>query len=249
MRNFPQPTRPVSSNLRWLVREKSSPTPSPSSIRPTRRCTRPTRRRQGAAGRQRMGRGRWRQGCWSAWRRWGCARRRRWRSWTRRVGVARWEGTQLDLGMIEIWTQEKWEELVVELCQRLTSEEGEEEKVILRDWLEIWIQLIGNLNSTHWKLKFNLQEKEKMIGEVRERQTLLHFGASLGLCRLVCSNYFSNRSNQIPRYQSTDQYLHSFSWHPIRCARYFTGLPSIPAAALARRGTPWLGTRTAARHW
>jgi len=55
-------------------------------------------------------------------------------------------------------SQEKWEELVVELCQRLTSEEGEEE------------------------------EEEGVIGEpVRERQTLLHFGASLGLCRLVCS--------------------------------------------------------------
>ena len=55
--------------------------------------------------------------------------------------------------------QEKWEELVVELCQRLTSEEGDDE-----------------------------EKKEKVketIGEGRERQTLLHFGASLGLCRLV----------------------------------------------------------------
>ena len=48
---------------------------------------------------------------------------------------------------------------MVELCQRLTSEEGDDE-----------------------------EKKEKVketIGEGRERQTLLHFGASLGLCRLV----------------------------------------------------------------
>ena len=43
----------------------------------------------------------------------------------------------------------------MELCQRLTSEEGDDE------------------------------EKKEEIGEGRGRQTLLHFGASLGLCRLV----------------------------------------------------------------
>ena len=50
----------------------------------------------------------------------------------------------------------------MELCQRLTSEEGDAEEE---------------------------EEEEKgvkeTIGEERERQTLLHFGASLGLCRLV----------------------------------------------------------------
>ena len=54
--------------------------------------------------------------------------------------------------------QEKWEELVVELCQRLTSEEGKEEEK---------------------------EEEKEVAGEGRGRQTLLHFGASLGLCRLV----------------------------------------------------------------
>ena len=49
----------------------------------------------------------------------------------------------------------------MELCQRLTSEEGEEEE--------------------------EKEEKEEVevAGEGRGRQTLLHFGASLGLCRLV----------------------------------------------------------------
>ena len=48
----------------------------------------------------------------------------------------------------------------MELCQRLTSEEGDEEEE-------------------------EEEEVKETIGEERERQTLLHFGASLGLCRLV----------------------------------------------------------------
>ena len=44
----------------------------------------------------------------------------------------------------------------MELCERLTSEEGGDE-----------------------------EEEKEAIGEGGERQTLLHFGASLGLCRLV----------------------------------------------------------------
>ena len=46
----------------------------------------------------------------------------------------------------------------MELCQRLTSEEGDEEEEVEK-------------------------EVKETIGE--ERETLLHFGASLGLCRLV----------------------------------------------------------------
>ena len=50
----------------------------------------------------------------------------------------------------------------MELCQRLTSEEGEDEDE-----------------------KEEKEEEEEVTGEGRGRQTLLHFGASLGLCRLV----------------------------------------------------------------
>ena len=73
--------------------------------------------------------------------------------------------------------QEKWEELVVELCQRLTSEEGEEEEEVIG---EIHKYIYTN---TKYKYKYSIQIQ--VIGEGRERQTLLHFGASLGLCRLV----------------------------------------------------------------
>ena len=63
----------------------------------------------------------------------------------------------------------------MELCQRLTSEEGEEEE-----------EVIGEIHKyiyTNTKHKYKIQIQ--VIGEGRERQTLLHFGASLGLCRLV----------------------------------------------------------------
>ena len=51
----------------------------------------------------------------------------------------------------------------MELCQRLTSEEGDEEE----------------------------KEVKETIGE--ERETLLHFGASLGLCRLVFLSQIKSR--------------------------------------------------------
>ena len=53
----------------------------------------------------------------------------------------------------------------MELCQRLTSEEGDEEEVE--------------------------NEVKETIGE--ERETLLHFGASLGLCRLVFLSQIKSR--------------------------------------------------------
>ena len=52
---------------------------------------------------------------------------------------------------------------MVELCQRLTSEEDEEE--------------------------YEVREKVEMEVAKRGKETLLHFGSSLGLCRLV--NYIS----------------------------------------------------------
>ena len=53
----------------------------------------------------------------------------------------------------------------MELCQRLTSEEGDEEE--------------------------EEKEEKETIGE--ERETLLHFGASLGLCRLVFLSQIKSR--------------------------------------------------------
>ena len=50
----------------------------------------------------------------------------------------------------------------MELCQRLTSEEGDDEEEEKEE-----------------------KEVKETIGEGKGRQTLLHFGASLGLCRLV----------------------------------------------------------------
>ena len=54
----------------------------------------------------------------------------------------------------------------MELCQRLTSEEGDEEEEVEK-------------------------EVKETIGE--ERETLLHFGASLGLCRLVFLSQIKSR--------------------------------------------------------
>ena len=54
----------------------------------------------------------------------------------------------------------------MELCQRLTSEEGDEEEEVEK-------------------------EEKETIGE--ERETLLHFGASLGLCRLVFLSQIKSR--------------------------------------------------------
>ena len=51
----------------------------------------------------------------------------------------------------------------MELCQRLTSEEGDDDEEEEKEKKE--------------------KEVKETIGE--ERETLLHFGASLGLCRLV----------------------------------------------------------------
>ena len=56
----------------------------------------------------------------------------------------------------------------MELCQRLTSEDGDDEEE---------------------------EEKEKEVKETigEERETLLHFGASLGLCRLVFLSQIKSR--------------------------------------------------------
>ena len=58
---------------------------------------------------------------------------------------------------------------MVELCQRLTSEEDEEE--------------------------YEVREKVEMEVASRGKETLLHFGSSLGLCRLVIS-YISIRERR-----------------------------------------------------
>ena len=63
----------------------------------------------------------------------------------------------------------------MELCQRLTSEEGNEEEEVEK-------------------------EVKETIGE--ERETLLHFGASLGLCRLVFLSKIKSRF-LVPKYQNT----------------------------------------------
>ena len=56
---------------------------------------------------------------------------------------------------------------MVELCQRLTSEEDEEE--------------------------YEGREKVEMEVAKRGKETLLHFGSSLGLCRLVLKLYLDHR--------------------------------------------------------
>ena len=58
----------------------------------------------------------------------------------------------------------------MELCQRLTSEEGDDEEE---------------------EEKKEEKEVKETIGE--ERETLLHFGASLGLCRLVFLSQIKSR--------------------------------------------------------
>ena len=57
---------------------------------------------------------------------------------------------------------------MVELCQRLTSEEDEED--------------------------YEVREKVEMEVASRGKETLLHFGSSLGLCRLV--SYISIREER-----------------------------------------------------
>ena len=57
---------------------------------------------------------------------------------------------------------------MVELCQRLTSEEDEED--------------------------YEVREKVEMEVASRGKETLLHFGSSLGLCRLV--SYISIRERR-----------------------------------------------------
>ena len=63
----------------------------------------------------------------------------------------------------------------MELCQRLTSEEGDDEEEEKEE-----------------------KEVKETIGE--ERETLLHFGASLGLCRLVFPSKIKISGTQVTKY-------------------------------------------------
>ena len=70
----------------------------------------------------------------------------------------------------------------MELCQRLTSEDGDDEE------------------EEENEEKKEEKEVKETIGE--ERETLLHFGASLGLCRLVFLSQIKSRF-LVPKYQNT----------------------------------------------
>ena len=66
----------------------------------------------------------------------------------------------------------------MELCQRLTSEDGDDEE------------------EEENEEKKEEKEVKETIGE--ERETLLHFGASLGICRLVFLSQIKSRFLDYP---------------------------------------------------
>ena len=97
---------------------------------------------------------------------------------------------------------------MVELCQRLTSEEDEEE--------------------------YEVREKVEMEVASRGKETLLHFGSSLGLCRLV--KLYPDHRKKV-------------SLFLCRSAPCSTGRLSILVDVWEKRAMPWLGTERAAPLW